>query len=467
MAINNVNDLSDIKEVILTEQGLRQLIKKIQDADDSIKNNYIPKSTLSGAFDIMYSSAANTPARLEANKTTTKKFLSMTGTNSSTGADPVWDTVTQSDVGLGNVENIKLSTWEGSANITKLGTIATGTIPWARLSGIPTASSNTSGLVKIGDNINNTNGTISVPVANTDTTGVITNSIQQFGGEKLFRHWSGIYGIEEPSGTAQGDRKRSLLGFYATNSTAENKRLLGGAGMQMIKKDEKIYPGNFVIYENTYNSSTGNIDSAHGYCFQLPDVEPDLGAMIGYNILVSRTFKEISKNNSEIALSFSSGATTAYADVAGVTLTNTVIVSPSIKNIYLSQKYTKQATTPTTGTYYTLAAQEQNTLSSFAQNTVYYTVDNTTSPTYYERVIDTRGTPKSGVTYYTLNSIQPVSSGFNSETVYYAKSEEIASSWEVWRDAGIRCSGQHNGQLTFKADDNVAVTTYFNVIILD
>ena len=55
-------------------------------------SGYIPKSTLSGAFDIMYSTSANTPARLGANTTTTKKFLSMTGTGSA-GAAPIWDTI--------------------------------------------------------------------------------------------------------------------------------------------------------------------------------------------------------------------------------------------------------------------------------------------------------------------------------------------------------------------------------------
>jgi hypothetical protein len=35
--------------------------------------------------------------------------------------------VTKSDVGLGNVENTALSTWAGSANVTTLGTITTGT----------------------------------------------------------------------------------------------------------------------------------------------------------------------------------------------------------------------------------------------------------------------------------------------------------------------------------------------------
>ena len=52
----------------------------------------------------MYSSAANTPTRLAANNTTTKKFLRMTGTGTA-GTAPVWDTVTKSDVGLGNVTN--------------------------------------------------------------------------------------------------------------------------------------------------------------------------------------------------------------------------------------------------------------------------------------------------------------------------------------------------------------------------
>lgn len=36
-------------------------------------------------------------------------------------------TVTKSDIGLGNVENTKLSTWAGTTNVTTLGTITTGT----------------------------------------------------------------------------------------------------------------------------------------------------------------------------------------------------------------------------------------------------------------------------------------------------------------------------------------------------
>lgn len=85
-----------------------------------------------------YSDTAGTFASSAANTTTTRKFLRMTGTGSA-GAAPAWDTVTKSDVGLGNVENTKLSTWAGSANITTIGTLSSGTVPWARLSNVPSS----------------------------------------------------------------------------------------------------------------------------------------------------------------------------------------------------------------------------------------------------------------------------------------------------------------------------------------
>lgn len=68
----------------------------------------------------------------------------------------IGDALTKSDVGLGNVENTKLSTWAGSSNITTIGTLSSGTVPWARLSGVPssfTPSSHTHNLlVTEGDN---------------------------------------------------------------------------------------------------------------------------------------------------------------------------------------------------------------------------------------------------------------------------------------------------------------------------
>ena len=88
--------------------------------------DYIAKNILSAAYDLIYASAASTPARLAPNTSSTKKFLRMTGTGSA-GTAPAWDTVSKDDVGLGNVENTKLSTWAGSSNITNVGTISSGT----------------------------------------------------------------------------------------------------------------------------------------------------------------------------------------------------------------------------------------------------------------------------------------------------------------------------------------------------
>jgi len=76
--------------------------------------------------DTLYSSAANTLAKLAGNTTTTKQFLSQTGTGIVSAA-PAWSTVSKSDVGLGSVENTALSTWAGSSNVTTLGTISQGT----------------------------------------------------------------------------------------------------------------------------------------------------------------------------------------------------------------------------------------------------------------------------------------------------------------------------------------------------
>jgi len=76
--------------------------------------------------DMLYSSATNTLAKLSGNITSTKQFLSQTGT-STVSAAPSWSAVSKSDVGLSSVENTAISTWAGSTNITTLGTIATGT----------------------------------------------------------------------------------------------------------------------------------------------------------------------------------------------------------------------------------------------------------------------------------------------------------------------------------------------------
>lgn len=94
-----------------------------QTSKASAYNALTPITTLG---DLTYGDAANSAARLAGNITTTKQFLSQTGTGTVSAA-PAWSALAKADVGLGNVENTALSTWAGSANITTLGTIATGT----------------------------------------------------------------------------------------------------------------------------------------------------------------------------------------------------------------------------------------------------------------------------------------------------------------------------------------------------
>ena len=83
------------------------------------KDNYILKSVLSGAYDIMYSSAANTPTRLAANTAATKKFLTMTGTGSA-GAAPTWGTLTTSDIPDHFIRNDEDDVTLGNLSIEKI-----------------------------------------------------------------------------------------------------------------------------------------------------------------------------------------------------------------------------------------------------------------------------------------------------------------------------------------------------------
>jgi hypothetical protein len=59
---------------------------------------FIAKTLTTTLGDIIYASAANTPARLAGNTTATKKFLTQTGTGSASAA-PAWDTVVENDSG--------------------------------------------------------------------------------------------------------------------------------------------------------------------------------------------------------------------------------------------------------------------------------------------------------------------------------------------------------------------------------
>lgn len=84
-------------------------------------------------------------------------------------------TLSKSDVGLGNVENTALSTWQGTTNIKTVGTITSGTWQGTAIgaSYLPTATTGALGIVKIGTNISVSSGTISVASGSTSTAGIV------------------------------------------------------------------------------------------------------------------------------------------------------------------------------------------------------------------------------------------------------------------------------------------------------
>ena len=92
--------------------------------------------------------------------------------------------ITAANIGLGNVENTKLSTWAGSSNITTIGTLSSGTVPWARLSNVPTASTSAAGIIQIGTSSTNAAAGNHVH-GNLTNDGKITSTTTIANGDKL------------------------------------------------------------------------------------------------------------------------------------------------------------------------------------------------------------------------------------------------------------------------------------------
>lgn len=179
--------------------------------------------------------------------------------------------ITPANIGLGNVENTALSTWTGSSNITKIGTLTEGTVPWARLSGVPTASSSTLGLVKVGTTL-----TISNSVLNLPTTGVSAGIYKSVKVDAYGRVTEGSnpttlaeYGITDAKSkqTAKSDPSASgnAISFIDTISQNENgeitatkKTVRSASGTQsgIVTTDSQTFGG-----DKTFN---GNVQSMKG-----------------------------------------------------------------------------------------------------------------------------------------------------------------------------------------------------------
>ncbi len=98
-------------------------------------------------------------AAVEMAKATGAQLITFVNANASFDALGAAAAITKTSIGLGSVENTALSTWAGSTNLTTLGTIATGTVPVARVSGLGSLAtqsgtfSGTSSGTNTGDNV--------------------------------------------------------------------------------------------------------------------------------------------------------------------------------------------------------------------------------------------------------------------------------------------------------------------------
>jgi len=142
-------------------------------------------AALSGTLSV--GSTVTAPAfsgNLTGNASTVTNGVYTTGSYS----DPSWLILTKSKVGLGNVENTALSTWAGSTSITTLGTVTTGTLPWANVTGKPTfTSANTASAVVQRDG----SGNFSAGTITASLTGNVTGNVSGSAGSVAWASVSG------------------------------------------------------------------------------------------------------------------------------------------------------------------------------------------------------------------------------------------------------------------------------------
>lgn len=177
---------------------------------------------------------------------TEKQALISAGTTSQYyRGDKSWQTLDKSAVGLGNVENITLSTWTGSANITTLGTITSGTWNGSDIIlGTRTSGNYVAGATSLGG--------LTLTGAEGGTLGILlegsTLSVGESGlkiADGLVSNWNSAYGWGN----------HASANYLTANSTATLTNKSGNIS-QWTNDTAYITDGN-TNWNNSYNFITG------------------------------------------------------------------------------------------------------------------------------------------------------------------------------------------------------------------
>lgn len=208
--------------------------------------------------------------------------------------------ITAANIGLGNVENTKLSTWTGSTKITTLGTITTGIIPWARLSDVPAGASKegtvTSITLKAGSGISldtdnvaiTSSGTRTISHADTSSQASVSASGRRYITGITLDTYGHVTGLTTGTETVTDTHYTAYLRAGASGGTTNAATTTGNTYLNLVENSTnrsgvKLAPGSnmaitsdangnvtFTATNTTYSAGTGL--SLSGTTFKVQNV---------------------------------------------------------------------------------------------------------------------------------------------------------------------------------------------------
>ena len=359
--------------------------------------------------DILYASAATTLSKLAGNTTTTRKFLRSVATTSGTAVAPAWDTVTNTDVGLGNVTNdaqVKASLgttkgdmlyWSAANTPARLGIgnanhilIASANGPvWtvsAILSSATTTTANTDAwdILTLGNNVNRTStsahssGRIvlysTATAATTIQHGSWTGSGLTVGGTVTGQSNAAfvVSGQSDPDPYIRFDTRAgtSSLGStktvtYTTTATSgwayiycqiptrKNTYAVAGDVNSTVTYNYTSYPTRFFFRQYSYTAAAAARDGNYED-YRLPAVNADRGSNATYEIITTKNLSDIT---SVKGATFAGSAAASYiATFSGTTdatsSTGAVIINGGLlvkKKLYVTTAATFASTLGVSG----------------------------------------------------------------------------------------------------------------------